>query len=166
MEDQRKKGNKVKKNAVQLLTIHASKGLEFPYVIIPECGKRFNYAIQKPVLINTDKTIHLNIFKYYKNPYKESVTEKIKNQVTNEEKRIFYVACTRAEKELFLLGTHHFKAIKDKNSYTDFLFSIGEFSEKENTNNPKLRTLLTLQVHIILKKHLFLWTKNKWSYST
>ena len=111
-----------------------SKGLEFPYVIIPECGKRFNYAIQRPVLINTDKTVHLNIFpSAIKNPYKESVTEKIKNQVTNEEKRIFYVACTRAEKELFLSGTHHFKAIKDKNSYTDFLFSIGEFSEENNT---------------------------------
>ncbi len=63
-----------KRKAVQLLTVHASKGLEFDKVWIPDCNE--------------------NNFPHGKMPDGKSV---------EEERRIFYVAMTRAKKSLELL---------------------------------------------------------------
>jgi DNA helicase-2/ATP-dependent DNA helicase PcrA len=61
--------------AVKLMTVHAAKGLEFPYVIVAGCVE--------------------GIF-----PNKRSVKE----GALEEERRLFYVACTRAQEELYLTG--------------------------------------------------------------
>lgn len=63
-------------NGVKLLTMHASKGLEFDTVIIPNCNER---SI----------------------PSRKAVT----NDAIEEERRLFYVAVTRAKKQLYILYT-------------------------------------------------------------
>lgn len=59
---------------IQLMTVHASKGLEFDYVWIPDCNE--------------------NVFPHGRMP---------EEPVCEEERRIFYVAMTRAKKSLELL---------------------------------------------------------------
>lgn len=74
MEDTMKQAQTLKKeNAVQLMTMHASKGLEFPVVIIPDLNEGII-------------------------PYKKAMTE----DDIEEERRMLYVAMTRAKEKLFL----------------------------------------------------------------
>ncbi|WFA09411.1 UvrD-helicase domain-containing protein [Tissierella sp. Yu-01] len=87
-------------NVVKLLTIHKSKGLQFPVVIIPEMAKdmrinhpRFLFNKKIGIGIKTDET--------------KGIYEKIKSELDGKEKeeykRILYVAMTRA-KNMLILG--------------------------------------------------------------
>lgn len=84
---------------ITLATIHKTKGLEFDYVFIPACVEGF-----MPCLVPT------NITSYDKsNPGKEKdVSLNIEN-----ERRLFYVAITRARKAVYIATTEVPKASND-----------------------------------------------------
>ncbi len=93
-------------NAVRIMTIHASKGLQFPVCILADCEHQFNFQdCYKQLLLNEK---HGFSFKYYdeeKNENSETLlrvlmSEYEKNQVLSEEVRLLYVALTRAEDKL------------------------------------------------------------------
>lgn len=98
-------------NAVRVMTIHASKGLEFPIVFIMDMSKRFNSSDWTGEYI-FDRELGIGL--QYKNPesrVKSStlIDTAIKNLKKKnsyaEEMRVLYVALTRAEQKLFLVGT-------------------------------------------------------------
>lgn len=100
-----------KDNVVRLMSIHKSKGLEFPVVILMGMGKSFNTReMEKDLLIHkelglgpkkvdTDKKIKYPTIAY------EVIREKIKKELLSEELRILYVALTRAEEHIILVGS-------------------------------------------------------------
>ena len=97
-------------DAVEIMTIHAAKGLEFPVVILPNLGRRATRPDQQP-LIDDQLGIGFNPANPDKN-YTESApgaTRLMRERVTNkrvaEEQRLFYVATTRARDRLILSGT-------------------------------------------------------------
>ncbi len=110
-------------NAVRILSIHAAKGLEFPAVIIPECGKKFNFSASDRLLI-TPQGIGLSLMQdgEQKNTFRKKLLEDLKPTIIEEEKRIFYVACTRARDHLLLIGTQKPETKKREGvqSYVDF----------------------------------------------
>ena len=98
-------------NMVRIMTIHKSKGLEFPVVFVSDMGKNFNISdLKKDVLL--DNTIGIGIDYMdleqrakYTTWAKEAVKLKIKQNNLSEEMRVLYVALTRAKEKLILTGS-------------------------------------------------------------
>ena len=100
-----------KDNVVRMMTVHKSKGLEFPIVIMTGLGKRMKKNVSK-----NDLLMHRNLGmgpKFYdigKRVFRESLPQKaiklrsFKESVA-EEMRILYVAMTRASDRLLLVGS-------------------------------------------------------------
>ncbi|MCL2067964.1 MAG: UvrD-helicase domain-containing protein [Treponema sp.] len=99
--------------AVHLLTIHKSKGLEFPVVFLCCCGKRSRTGTDGDVYFADDAGIVLNpplppqcssIPDIRNNFFWMRTSAEIKRKRTAELRRLLYVGMTRAEKELYLTG--------------------------------------------------------------
>jgi ATP-dependent helicase/nuclease subunit A len=95
--------------AVEIMTIHAAKGLEFPVVILPNLDRGFR-SDQEP-FIDDLLGIGFRPADPEKN-YKQSdpgatqlMRVRAKNKTEAEEQRLFYVATTRARDRLILSGT-------------------------------------------------------------
>lgn len=116
-------------DAVRIMTVHQSKGLEFPVCFVCGCGKRFNAADQRAaVLMDADGGIATYLgeesgFARINHPMRECVKETIARKQKEEEMRVLYVALTRAREQLYLCGTH-----KTPRDYADS-FSYASASE-------------------------------------
>jgi ATP-dependent helicase/nuclease subunit A len=93
-------------NAVQLMSIHASKGLEFPVVFLPSLHSGVQNALP-PICRSAEHGIGVRWMdpvtrKNQGDPAYEAVREELAAKAAAEEWRLFYVAMTRAEKHLVL----------------------------------------------------------------
>lgn len=97
-------------DAVRVMSIHKSKGLEFPVAIV--CGMGQNYQMrdkQQMLLIDNDMGLGMD----YVNPLlrsknktlrKNVIALKMEQEILAEEQRILYVAMTRAKEKLIMVG--------------------------------------------------------------
>lgn len=98
-------------NVVRIMSIHKSKGLEFPVVILAGTGKKFNMQdAAKNILFNLDLGYGPNIVDIekritYPSLAKIVIKNKIKLETLSEEMRILYVAMTRAKEKLIIIGS-------------------------------------------------------------
>ncbi len=97
-------------NVVRMMSIHKSKGLEFPVVFVSGCGKKFNFQdMYKSILLHQelgfgpDFVDHRRRIKYPSVP-KLAIAQKVRFETLSEEMRILYVALTRAREKLILTG--------------------------------------------------------------
>jgi len=99
------------RNVVQIMSIHASKGLQFPVVIIPELGKKINLTdAAGAMLVDRERYIAMQVVDSSRRARWESIAtmvarDSIKRKSLAEELRVLYVAMTRAEHKLVLTGT-------------------------------------------------------------
>lgn len=97
-------------NVVRIMSIHKSKGLEFPVVILSGCGKNFNLRdITNSVLFHHELGIGPDYVNFrrrisYPTIFKNAIKKRIKFENLSEEMRILYVALTRAKEKLIITG--------------------------------------------------------------
>ncbi len=98
-------------DVVRIMTIHKSKGLEFPVCFLCGLGKKINRRdISKPILLESGYGIgvdHIDPVLRVKRPtiLKKAIAEKITADAVSEEMRILYVAMTRAREKLIMTGS-------------------------------------------------------------
>jgi DNA helicase-2/ATP-dependent DNA helicase PcrA len=117
---------------VRIMTVHSSKGLEFRYVFIvnlvekkfPSIGRKDKIEIPEPLL-------------------KEKIAD-AKDAHIEEERRLFYVALTRAKEKLFLSGAKDCGGVREKKASL-FIAESGVLSEDmgvgKSENNRLLRDI-------------------------
>ena len=94
--------------AVRIMSIHKSKGLEFPVVFMCGLSRSFNMSdIQKQVLCHKDLGLglsHVNTIQRFRFPTiaKRAISTKIVSETISEELRVLYVAMTRARDRLIM----------------------------------------------------------------
>lgn len=97
-------------DVVRLMTIHKSKGLEFPIVFVTGLGKGFNTKDSNAgVLLHSEWGIGIDSIDARmrtKAPtlLKKAIKKRIQRETAGEELRVLYVAMTRAKEKLFLVG--------------------------------------------------------------
>ncbi len=99
-----------KDNTVRIMSIHKSKGLEFPIVFASGMGKNFNNMESKEtLLIHPDLGLGPDFIDYKlrtKTPtlIKKAIADNMSLENLSEELRILYVALTRAKEKLIITG--------------------------------------------------------------
>lgn len=119
------------KDAVNLMTIHKSKGLEFKYVFILNCDKKFSFKdLYAPAILDRQQGIGIKYLADFKTlldaeqlsslkvtletlPYQMN-RKALKRATLSEQMRLLYVAMTRAEKKLYLIGKGSQEKLADK----------------------------------------------------
>lgn len=133
------------------MSIHKSKGLEFPVVFLCGTGKQFNMQDLKddillhqdigfgPVYTNYERKIEYNTLA------KEAIKVKLKNEVLSEEMRLLYVGLSRSKEKLIITGVKKSKRddskdkegvipvsiLKNAKSYLDWLELIYLYNKIE-----------------------------------
>lgn len=98
-------------DVVRLMTIHKSKGLEFPVVFVAGLGQLFNSRhLSSSVLLHKELGFGLRFVDpearlAYPTLSQLALKERLKREMLAEEMRILYVALTRAREKLYLIGS-------------------------------------------------------------
>lgn len=132
---------------VSLMTIHKSKGLEFPICFVTTCGQYFNTEESKNNLVlNYPQGIAMKLadkngFALVDTPMRKILAHDALRKNAEEEIRTLYVALTRAKNQLFIVGTSlssfetlsqkalvnsisndEYATLCESNSYLDWIF--------------------------------------------
>lgn len=98
-------------NVVRVMSVHKSKGLEFPVVIVAGLGKKFNtrdlnsnILLHKKLGLGPDK-VDPALRVSYPTLAKAAIRGRLKMESLAEEMRVLYVALTRAKEKLILVGS-------------------------------------------------------------
>ena len=98
-------------NAVQLMTIHKSKGLEFPVCFVGGCATPFNRDDTKDLMLYSQSLgIAMDLkdesgFGRLRTPFRSALSREIYGKLAEEEMRVLYVALTRARERLYVTAS-------------------------------------------------------------
>ena len=119
-------------NVVRIMSIHKSKGLEFPIVFLAGTTRKFNRRdFNEKIILHQKLGFGPNIIKYakritYPSIPKLAILQEAKREELSEEMRILYVAMTRARERLIITGmTKNIEKLCDKmnNEVTNYSVS-------------------------------------------
>lgn len=94
-------------NVVKIMSIHRSKGLEFPICILANCSRKFNKDVGD-ILLHPDLGPGIKLLDYenmrkYTTFQRDAIKLDIDKKALSEELRVLYVAMTRAKEKLIML---------------------------------------------------------------
>lgn len=118
------------RNAVTIMTIHGSKGLEFPVVFVPELSGSPQMT-REPILLDSSRDLMGIVLVNPEHEYERTKTpvytilkQNLDERLLAEKKRLLYVALTRSSDHLVMSGTYN-KDLPDgsKNTRLDWILS-------------------------------------------
>ena len=127
-------------NVIRIMSIHKSKGLEFPVVFLSSTGKQFNLMdLNQNVLLHQEMGIGVKYIDYdkqiqYDTLSKAAIRNKMHIETLSEEMRVLYVALTRAKEKLIITGI--------SNDYEKEHQKITEQVERYEKNSNKINPIL------------------------
>ena len=136
-------------NVVSFMTIHKSKGLEFPIVFVSNMQNKFNQQDARERIIS-DKKLGIaikprvkcdlepyqDVIVEYENKYRKVIATAQTSEAINEEMRIFYVALTRASQKLIMTGL--IKEPQDLIKWQKYVINNSE----DSMINPRCKVIL------------------------
>ena len=145
-------------DVVRIMSIHKSKGLEFPIVFLASSSSRFNLMdLNKDILLDQELGLGVKYIDYdmqikYDTLTKLALRNKEMNSVYSEEMRILYVALTRAKEKLYITGISKdfSKAKENMEKMISIYENQGENLNKRNSDYNKQREKLN---PILVKKY-------------
>lgn len=124
-------------NVVRIMSIHKSKGLEFPIVFLANTNKKFNFRADDSNLVLHQKlgfgavVYDMDKKTSFNSIMKKKIEKFKKNEQIAEEMRLLYVAMTRAKEKLIITGR-----VKDYENLKEEISS--GIDERGNISNYKI----------------------------
>lgn len=156
------RGQESSENQVHIMTIHKSKGLEFPVVFVCGCGKRFNQMdTEDTVLVDAECYLGVN-YKNLEQHYYEKTSKRnylsryMREENLAEELRILYVAMTRAQEKLILVGSIDRMTAKNNEAYRKLYAEYLDHRTPVGREDTDIRMLQPLTKTLITKCNSYL----------
>ena len=146
-------------DVVRIMTIHKSKGLEFPFVIVAGMGNQLNYTTgSKGFQFDNE----LGIALAYVNPeghywrrtlMQKKITAKIREDEYQEQLRVLYVAMTRAREKLYLIGCDKSDefVLDDMRSRSSYFKIMGKLCDAEKYNEYSSFDMHEVKMPVLLR---------------
>ena len=127
-------------DVVRIMSIHKSKGLEFPIVFLCNANKKFNLKdMNEKIVLDNNLGIGANYIVdgiEFPTIAKDAIKIKANKEAISEEMRVLYVALTRAKEKLIIVGTSN-NVEKKLGKKIDEINKYYKFTKPEKLN-PKL----------------------------
>ena len=150
-------------DVVRIMSIHKSKGLEFPVVFLSCTGSGFNMMdLNSDILLNQKIGIGVKYIDYdrqikYDTISKLALREKLLEENLSEEMRILYVALTRAKEKIYVTGVK-----KDFQKNKEKMQELVDIYKKENGKiNPILIKKYKKYIDWILLVYMYNFESSK-----
>ena len=146
-------------NVVRIMSIHKSKGLEFPVVFLACTGSSFNMMdLNQDILLHQNLGIGAKYIDYdmqikYDTISKLALREKLLEENLSEEMRVLYVALTRAKEKLFITGI--------KNEFEEANSKMQELVDIYKKENGKINPILLKKYKKYIDWILLVYLYNK-----
>lgn len=134
-------------NVAQVMTVHGSKGLESPIVILPDTTRMPSY--NQDYLCWEERRgglFFLPSLMKYRDDYSNSLIENARLAANDEYYRLLYVALTRAEDELYILGASDNDNIKSESWYGVAETGLKNIAKKDQSGKYILSSIQENQV--------------------